>query len=519
MTDLLPQEEVLVGGRADQSAASSATRSSGTGSSESDFGAPSLTGMNAGAPNVLWLKALSGGLLALLGSRPLHDNSFLTHLATGRLILDSGLPSSNPFLFTGTSFPVPSYLWSIVLGGVDAVAGGTGLRLLTVAASALLGVLLVSLATNRAGSHFMGDRPSPVLLTVLSPVVLAGLVMTAFISTRPHLPGFVLLALMILVWKERRSGWFMVPIFAIWVNVHGTWLYGLAVLGMFVVAEAIDDRELLRRHFELIGAAVVGTIVGGALYPDHFAVVLLPTRQFGDATQREALMLYEEWKRVELSNPLLWIMIGLALIAVYGCFRNRRYAMTGAVVLLVAMGMSGFRLLPIAAIALVPFAALGLEGIGTLRLPVGKLATGLTTLGLAFGLLATFIGFRGPSYDLSQYPVSAVDWLETRGVVGGDIRTVSHDYVGNYLEWRFGADANTYVDDRPDAETFIDYVQMLNLGPRWKQVLKETESDVIIWKSKEKMTAALKDNPNWVKATTKGDFTVFCRKELAERCR
>ena len=34
---------------------------------------------------------------ALIGARPLRDNSFFTHLATGRLILAEGMPTADPY--------------------------------------------------------------------------------------------------------------------------------------------------------------------------------------------------------------------------------------------------------------------------------------------------------------------------------------------------------------------------------------------------------------------------------------
>ncbi|HNA37610.1 MAG TPA: hypothetical protein PLZ72_14775, partial [Microthrixaceae bacterium] len=46
------------------------------------------------APRRRWpdggLGVLVAGLLAFVAARPLTDNSFLTHLATGRLILEQG---------------------------------------------------------------------------------------------------------------------------------------------------------------------------------------------------------------------------------------------------------------------------------------------------------------------------------------------------------------------------------------------------------------------------------------------
>ncbi|HPU39686.1 MAG TPA: hypothetical protein PLS63_08940, partial [Microthrixaceae bacterium] len=63
---------------------------------------------------------LVAGLLGFIAARPLSDNSFLTHLATGRLMLDGSMPTTNPFLYSSSEFPIPSWLWSAVLGVVDA---------------------------------------------------------------------------------------------------------------------------------------------------------------------------------------------------------------------------------------------------------------------------------------------------------------------------------------------------------------------------------------------------------------
>ena len=473
------------------------------------------------------LALMIGGIAALISARPISDNSFLTHLATGRLIVESGLPTQNPFLYSSTSFPVPSYWWSIALGVVDDLGGGSALRLLTGLLGGLLGVLLVRLAagapgrrsdTVRGDGAVIGDGPTPGLLAVVVPAALTLMCVFQFLSGRPHLIGFVLLALMVLVWRERRSPWWLVPIFTVWVNVHGSWLYGLVVIGMFVVAEVVDSRRLPARQMSMIATAVLGALLGGALYPDRFALILLPTRQFGDPIEREALQAYNEWRRVGLDEPMLWMMVGLALLALYGCIRQRRYAMTAVVALLVAMGVSGLRLVPIAAIALVPFAALGLSGIGTLRLPTGRAAMATKMVGGLICLGAVTYSVMGPAYELSSFPVEATDWLEARDLVGNDTKVVTHDIGGNYLEWRFGDRANTWVDDRPGAATLLDYAELQRFTDDWSQALDRADGDVLIWETRGKLTGALEEDPDWVVGTTAGSYTVFCRVELADRC-
>lgn len=459
------------------------------------------------------LAALLAALCALVAARPLKDNSFLTHLATGRLILSEGVPDQNPFLFTGTDFPVPSWWWSVVLRVAELLGGDAGIRLLTAAVAAALAVVLVRLARP-------GDEAQDVgLLQVVVPVVLTFVCVFDFLNGRPHLPGFLLLAASVWIWRDERSPWWQLPLFAIWVNLHGSWLYGLLVLGALAVARAVDDRRIRPRDLQGVGAAMAGLVLGGALYPKAFEILLLPTRQFGDPVEREAIASYQEWARASFDSPRVWAMCALGLFAVWGAVRSRRWA-SGALVLgLVLMGISSVRLVPIAAISLVPFAGAALAGVGSLRVPTGR--AGRRVLGVAGVLALATVGYAvlSPGYNLGPYPVDAVDWLESRSLVASDdVRVVSHDFVGNYLEWRFGAEANAYVDDRPDAATLIDYRRMNHLEPGWEEAFERADPDVVLWLSERKLADRLAEDPGWVAAAELGEFTVFCRAELAGRC-
>ena len=68
---------------------------------------------------------------AALASGPLNDNSFFTHLATGRLILDEGrVPTEDPYTFTAVGEPwtVQSWLAAVAYAGFERMAGTLGLR-------------------------------------------------------------------------------------------------------------------------------------------------------------------------------------------------------------------------------------------------------------------------------------------------------------------------------------------------------------------------------------------------------
>jgi len=120
-----------------------------------------------------------------LGASRLGDNSFLTHLATGREMLDSGVVRNDVFTWTsaGESIVVQSWLASLAYGVVDAVAGFHGLRLFT----ALLAAVLAALCWK------LTESSSSILtrLAIMVPVLVIG--RTTW-SERPLLIAFVLLA-------------------------------------------------------------------------------------------------------------------------------------------------------------------------------------------------------------------------------------------------------------------------------------------------------------------------------------
>lgn len=465
------------------------------------------------------LAVLAAGLLALVASRPLSDNSFLTHLATGRLLLERGLPDTNPFLYTavGDDFPVPSWWWSGVLAGVERVTDATGIRLLTALLAGLLGALLVRLTRPAPGEEDEGSPEN--LLAAVVPVAAAVLCLLPFLNPRPHLPGFLLLGVTLVLWCERRSPWWLVPVFATWVNVHGSWLYGLVVLGLLVVAEALDRRRVELTRFAYPAAAAAGCAIGGVLYPQRFRLIGLPFEQMGSERAREALSAYQEWAPLRLDEPYPWLLVALALVAVVGAVRRHRWGTATCALLLVALGWSSGRVMPIAAISLVPLAAAGLRDVGALRRPSGVPARVVGGVGVVLCLLATAHALGFPRWDLDRYPVAAVDYLESRGLMADpDVNVVSHDYVGNYLEYRYGSDAHAYADDRPGVDVLLDYAALNQLHDGWRRALERAEPDVVVWNGEKGLGDRLAADPAWVDVGTLEGFRILCRSELASRC-
>ena len=90
--------------------------------------------------------------LALVGfvvaAGVMTDNSLLTHIATGRLILDTGqVPSVDPYsrFGAGQDWTVQSWLVSVIYAALDRLAGPAAIRTFHGTIGALIGLGLASL--------------------------------------------------------------------------------------------------------------------------------------------------------------------------------------------------------------------------------------------------------------------------------------------------------------------------------------------------------------------------------------
>ena len=99
-------------------------------------GAATLHVPNGAVAHTPSLRALVGGVVAfiglLIGLGPLDDNSYLTHLATGRIIWDTHhIPHHDPYSFTAFGHPwvVQSWLASVIYGAADKWWGPPGVLL------------------------------------------------------------------------------------------------------------------------------------------------------------------------------------------------------------------------------------------------------------------------------------------------------------------------------------------------------------------------------------------------------
>ncbi len=458
------------------------------------------------------------GIGTLLGAVRLFDNSFFTHLATGRLILGGSIPHTDPYTFTASGRPwvVQSWLASLFDASIERVVGLGGIRVFQ---GLCVGTILALL--------WRLTRPADRLVSRFVVMIASGVVGFIWWNERPQMLAFLFIATVLVLVENRRPTWWLVPMFLVWVNWHGSWLIGLVVVSGSVFARELGDKVTFHRcvHAAFVAGramlpALGACVVGAAISPYGFDLLAFPFRL---AAVSSNIAYLGEWYRPELLSLDTAGVLVLATVGVAGLIRSRRWGWVPLMVTLGVLGVTAVRNLPIAAIVLVPIASLGVPVFGSLRagpeLRWRSAAPAAAVVSLAVCIL---VAITAPHIALEGFPSQVVEALAARGWIANPAeRIVATDTVGNYLELRDGSAAHVFVDDRAEifpSEVFADHANLVWDRGDWRAVLDRYDATVVIWAQDEELTGHLVGDPAWREVTRSGGFVGFCRIGRAVGC-
>jgi len=447
-----------------------------------------------------------------IGLLRIHDNSFLTHLATGRIILAHGVPSADPYSFTARGHPwvVESWLASVLYAEVDRLWRGHGLLLLHAATTGVL-----------AGLVWRLTRPAGTLVGRLAAAAAALAVGTGYWTSRPLLLALLALAVVVLAAEtDTVPAWVLVPVLWLWVQVHGSWPLALVYLGVRAVGRAVDHRALkarsLARLGHLAGAAAAGAVLGVA-NPLGWHLLAYPLTV---VTHHRALAHIVEWQSPSFADPvnavlLVELGVALALLVI------RRGSAEDALIALVfgAAAAVASRNVPVASLVAVPVLARTLRGAGSLTGTERRRAGAAGALALvAVGAVLVAGALQRPELDLHLYPVAEVQWMQQRHLVPG--RVVAPDIVGNYLEYRYGRRASVFIDDRADMYPLavVDAAGDLLAGRGdWSAILDRYRASSVLWPADEPLAGLVSESPRWRVVLRDRHWVVAVRASVAEQ--
>src|SRR5262245_13511141 len=216
---------------------------------------------------VLWVTVIP----IALGDRVLStDGDLPRHLRLGEwMIANRAMLTTDNFSYTRGGSPFVAFEWGseVVYAAVHRIGG---LALVAVLAGIVL-AFTYALLIRFLLSH--GVEPLLSYLTVMA----AALLGASHWVARPHL--FTMLLVVILLTRleevKERPLWWFAPLFWVWSNIHGGFVYGLVLIGLYVAGDfvewllskrSVEWRDRLGYHGLALLLAIGGVILNANGY-------------------------------------------------------------------------------------------------------------------------------------------------------------------------------------------------------------------------------------------------------------
>ena len=404
---------------------------------------------------MVWLFVAGSGWQVLLA-----DGDTGWHIRAGEYILaHRQVPHADLFSFTRPGAPWCAWEWlsDVVFALVHRAAGLKGVVLLAGAVIASALTLLFRHMLARGSGFFVA----------LAVCLVAAGASTIHFLARPHVFTLLLLAgsLWVLGRDRREPGravWLLVPLTALWANLHAGFVALPASIMVLAVAAAIERRwDLARRYAPLAAGCLVASLANPYGIGLHRHVL----EYLRSDWIRDAVDEFQSPRFRSESSVHFEILLFGGLLAAAALLRRAR---TGEALLVVAWAHAALvsvRNVPVFAVVASPIVAAEASRcwrawarerparsvVAILERVGGGFASsaGHTSLwpGVLLLILAIIPGHWPLDFPQNKFPVELVAKHER--AIGG-ARVFTSDQWGDYLLYRFGPSQAVFIDGRSD---------------------------------------------------------------------
>ena len=372
------------------------------------------------------------------------DADLWGHLTFGRdIVAERWVHTIDPYSFTSDR-PWINHEWlaEVLMWACYRLAGAAGLVALKMVMVCAVGWLVLE--------TWRGRGLTPVRRDGLLFVTAIG-VWPQFITIRPQVFSLVLFALELFAFeriRRRRRAWLLalVPIFMVWVNVHGGWLVGAGTLAVFVTCSMFDPVFKLRDRVLLCLVSVASAV---ATLGNPYGLRMLG---FLFETVRPDRVDILEWRPVTQLPPValaLWTVP--TMVAAAAVWRGRRTIPGFSLILSVLLAVASFRvarLVGLYALAvgllLAPYVG-SVSGVTEVNRPRPIRAWG-AALAACLVLVGISTGLFGRRIPITPFPEPEVAAFVATNALRGRLLTF-FDY-GEYAIWHFWPSLQVSMDGR-----------------------------------------------------------------------
>jgi hypothetical protein len=501
---------------------------------------------------IILLATMSGGVLA---GRLLGDASIGWHIRNGEQMLRThAITRTDSFSVTmdGQTWYAWEWLYDLKIAGIHHWLGLNGVVFFTAVIIALTFALTLRLSLRRGA-----DLPVAALLLALS----LGVSMIHLFA-RPHVLSwlFTVIWFQILDSSERVNGlqtrrlWYLPGLMLLWVNVHGGFVLGFALLGLYLLSAALhyfrnQDEGVHRRcarWLRELGLVTAVSLLASLVNPYGYALHLHVYRYL---SSRWLMNHIDEFLSPNFHGVAQQCFVAILLIAIVGlAVARKKPSLSRVLVLLFATysGLYASRSLPVSSLLITLIVAplwtqalaeardnanlsLRLRGLlsrwlsFTSRLGRVELGFRAHVWPIATVVLGLFVcaqagkptshPWMDAHFDAGHLPVQATDVIVQRGI---HEPIFAPDSWGGYLIYRLYPQNKVFVDDRHDlyGEDFLrDYLKAIRLTPDWDRFLTDKKVNWALLPAESSLANMLEETSRWNLVYQDGTAVLLERKD------
>jgi len=477
------------------------------------FAAPSKTDQNTAASwsslaaNAFSFPVMCMFLLAIVifgfSVKQIADPDIWWHLRNGaQLVVQHSFPRVDTYSFGAAGSPCIDFEWlSEVIFFLGFKAAGL---------QGVLDVYFAVLVLIFAGVYYRSCRAGAGCKDATVATVLAIFMGTVSIGPRMLLFGWLCMVGLLLVLDHfRQSGrglWVLPLIFALWINFHGSWVFGLVVL-VVIITSGLAEGEWgmvvargwspMQRKQLLLGLAA--SVAALFVNPFGYRLVFYPF----DFIFRQSSVIknIEEWQSLDFNrgNGKLALVMVLAVLAA-ALFSRRPWRLDEVILTAFALWeeLLHGRMLFFAGLILIPILAPRLK-----LFPPYKPALDKPWLNgiIMAGVLGSLIFFYPSAAQLQQkvdleYPTAALQFMQQQHING---RIFNQYGWGGYMEWNT-PELKPFIDGRADIfiynGTFDEYLSAKMIRNPI-EILDKYRIDYVLFGSDQPLAYLLENSSAW----------------------
>ncbi len=442
------------------------------------------------------------------------------HIRAGEYILNThSIPKHDMFSYLSPPLPWVAHEWlpEIFMAGIHKVFGLAGIVIFFSFLVSIVYCFLFKILLSLKGNIIVA---ASVIIFVIASSQMHWL-------ARPHIFSILL----ILVWyylldayqynNQRNLLYFQIPLMLLWVNLHGGFIIGLILNGIYLFGNIVElislpdsERNLHNKKIIFLGLISIACFMVSLVNPYGYLILLFPFKLVS-----EKFIMNNIGEYLSPNFHSLWaipfevfLLFTLAVFAI----SKKRLNLVELLLILLFLHMSLFsaRYIPLFGIIVAPIVTRQLKQL--LEVSNGKVSYFLSKKGDSFSeidasgnnfiwpamalLIVVLLSYSGKitnDFDPNTKPVAASKFLEQEFINGN---MFNNDEFGDYIIYRNYPAYKVFIDGRNDmygVKVFKEYYTVIGFEAGWEKVLEKYNVTWIIFNSNSLLSRYLLQNKDW----------------------